>query len=243
MKMMRNWLQRGSRILLNFVYPPLCLHCKALVEESGKVLCLACSDLLMLIELEGKCPRCFSNRYSKVRRQCQDCSDRPSVISRIGAALEYVGPASTLVKGLKYGGKPHLAKGLGAYMAAQFLRLDVELPDFIVPVPQSFDRWITRGYNQSELLGKVVGALLGCPVVSPLRRRSGDLPQAGLSYKKRMDLPLESFQLKSNVSIADKNILLIDDVLTTGATLRRCAEVLAGGHPANIYALAACGTQ
>ena len=73
-----------------------------------------------------------------------------------------------------------------------------------------------------------------------LKRKSGDYSQAGLSKKQRMDLKGETFIFKTGHDLEDKVILLIDDVMTTGSTLRRCAEALQGGHPKSIYALVLC---
>jgi predicted amidophosphoribosyltransferase len=79
-----------------------------------------------------------------------------------------------------------------------------------------------------------------CPVIPALRRRSGDYSQAGLNQAQRLQLTGSNFELKKGHQFHDKKILLIDDVLTTGSTLRKCAEQLYATYPSNIYGLTFC---
>lgn len=162
------------------------------------------------------------------------------MIHRIASAFDYEGPAATLIKKLKYGRQPYLAEGAGAFLAAQFIHLEWPLPDVIIPMPMAALRKFDRGYNQSLLLAQVVGRLLNRPILDLLKRRSGDFSQAGLSRKQRQGLGENAITLKPTDKLRDKSILLIDDVMTTGSSLHRCAEALAGGHPENIYAITVC---
>lgn len=161
-------------------------------------------------------------------------------ILRSAAAFDYLGPAATLVRKLKYGDQPHLADGAAAFLVAQWAYLKWPLPDLIVPVPLSFTHWMIRGYNQSALLAEGMGKLLNRPVSSPLKRISGDYSQAGMNLKQRNALKSSTLRLDPEHRIYDKCILLIDDVMTTGSTLARCADVLAEGYPTEIYALTFC---
>lgn len=158
----------------------------------------------------------------------------------MAAAFDYVGPAATLVKRMKYSDKSYLAEGLAGYLAGQYLNLNWPLPDVIVPVPIAFTHWIQRGYNQSQLLAQHLARVLDCPVQEALKRKSGDYSQAGLTRKQRMELNGNRILLKKDQNLQDKCILLIDDVATTGSTLRKCAEVLMEDCPASIYGLTVC---
>lgn len=158
----------------------------------------------------------------------------------MGAVFDYYGPAETLVKQLKYSNCPYLAKGAGAFLAYQFHQLQWPKPDLIIPVPLSFTHHMTRGYNQAELLAKSLGKFLECPVDSLLKRHSGEYSQAALDKSKRILLDQGSFYLKRNADIKDKHILLVDDVLTTGTTLNRCAEALLEQCPTSLYGLTFC---
>lgn len=226
---------------LSFLYPPVCLHCRSEAGDANEHFCHTCSSLLQIIDPEERCPCCFSDHFCKVSNKCPECVRIASPIYRMAAAYEYMGPAATLIKKIKYGNQPYFTEGLGAAMAVQWTRLGWQTPDYIVPVPVSFSHWLERGYNQSFLLAEQVSKIIGAPVCEAIRRRSGDYSQAGLTRRQRLALEAGSFYLDNRkVDFSDKCLLLIDDVITTGSTLRKCAEVLLAGHPGRIYALAAC---
>ncbi|HRD55856.1 MAG TPA: ComF family protein [Parachlamydiaceae bacterium] len=229
--------------LLSLAYPPVCLHCNQTLSNQDQLLCASCSPLLELIDKELYCPRCFYGSPSKKAHACKNCATKSLATVSIAAALEYMGPASSLIKQLKYGDKPYLAKGLAAFMAAQFVSLDWPAPDFIIPVPQAFSRFLTRGYNQAELLGETLSNLLNCPLKLALKRKSGSFSQAALNKEERLQMEEQTIYLKKNQHLEDKVILLVDDVLTTGTTLQKCAESLMEEAPSAIYALAACYTE
>jgi ComF family protein len=167
----------------------------------------------------------------------------PSSFYRTGAAFAYEGPAASLAKGLKYRNQPYLAKGMAAYLVIQWGRLQWPLPDAIIPIPLSFSRWIERGYNQSQLLAHEMGELLQCPVVSPLKKKSGTFTQAALPLEHRKLLTAQQFTCtSSSLPLENKTLLLLDDVATTGATLHACAEVLQQKGANKLYALTFCRT-
>lgn len=229
------------RTFQSVIFPPLCLHCKETLSLPEYPLCKSCVGLLELINPEERCPLCFSGNFCANTHLCSECKKRPPLLNGIAAAFDYVGPASTLVRKIKYADQPYLTKGCAAFLSAQFLRLNWPMPDLIAPVPIAFTHLITRGYNQSQLLAQELGSLLDIQVVDLLERHSGDYSQAGLSRAQRLELKGHRIQLrtiKSNVE--DKCILLIDDVLTSGSTMRKCAEALTAVFPSKIYGLAVC---
>lgn len=237
---MKQILSSFGKAFVNLVYPPLCLHCKGGMQQDSNLLCNECLAFLELINPSERCPYCFSIDFCPERRVCADCIRRPPILNGIAAAFDYFGPASTLVRKLKYGDLPYLAKGCGAYLAAQFLCLEWPMPDVIVPMPIAFSHWLERGYNQSLLLAQSLAAILHCPVQEALVRESGDYSQAGLTRQQRIQLDGACFRLKPNLQLRDKSVLLIDDVMTTGSTLRKCAEVLLEDQPESIYGLTFC---
>lgn len=229
-----------GKAFVNLIYPPLCLACKEVLLSDAEILCPHCLVKLEMISPEERCPFCFSPEYNPELPSCNDCLKNRPVLHGIAAAFDYLGPAACLVKKLKYADQAYLAEGLGAYMSAQFLQLNWPMPDYIIPVPIAFTHWLDRGYNQSLLLANHVGKLLSCPVIEPLKRKSGDFSQAGLSRKQRMQLNGSCISLNEAHLLQDKSILLIDDVMTTGSTLRKCAEALCEGYPSHIYGLCVC---
>lgn len=232
-------LKRG---FINLAYPPICLNCKEGMHDDAHPLCRDCLDLLELIEPAERCPYCFSADFIIEKKVCQDCAKRAPLLNGMAAAFDYVGPAACLIRRLKYSDQSYLANGLAAYMTAQFLRLEWPMPDLLIPVPIALTHWIDRGYNQSELLAQGMSELLKCPVKNALIRKSGDYSQAGLSHKQRLQLDGSLICLKKNQQLQDKCILLIDDVMTTGSTLCKCAEALMEDCPSHIYSLTACRT-
>lgn len=235
-------LKKVKNSLVHLVYPTQCLHCKTLLAPSSQVLCDCCSFQLELIAPEDRCPHCFNKLQEEAWQVCQQCLHDPHPYIQMGSVFDYEGPAATLVRQLKYANCSYLSSGMGAYMYAQFYYLQWPMPDIILPIPLSFAHWFERGYNQSALLAQELSYYLHCPVKDLLKRRHGDFSQAALSYEKRHMLTAKSFKISQGFSIKGKTLLLIDDVLTTGTTLRSCAEILKSEGCGNLYALTFCRT-
>lgn len=238
---MLSFLNSIGKSFLDLVYPPLCLHCEEGLEKAHPLFCFECLKQMAPIDPAERCPYCFSSEIDLEHEKCCDqCRHQPPLTERIAAVFDYEGPAATLIKKLKYGGQSYLAKGAGAYLAAYFLQLGWPLPNGIIPMPMSRLRAIERGYNQSALLAESIASLLSCPIYDLLKRTAGDYSQAGLNYQQRLELNSKTFQVKSKISLEDKCLLIIDDVITTGSSIRCCAEALQELYPSKIYALAVC---
>lgn len=228
------------RSFCDLAYPPLCLHCQGTLDQKRQHLCEYCWGRLELIDAKERCPYCFSCEYLPCAGICEECQGREPRLHRIAAALDYEGPAATLIREFKYGQQIYLGKGIGALMAMQFIALEWPFPDLIIPMPISRMHWLERGYNQSLLIAQALASILQRPMIDLMRRRSGDYSQAGLSRKERLNLSGKTFFITNMEMIADQKLLLVDDVMTTGSTFERCAEVLLNGCPEAIYGLAAC---
>lgn len=220
---------------LSLVYPPLCLHCNECLPVGQNHFCMACMEEFSLIEPRNRCPLCFAESEMAKLSACLDCRRRPPVLTRIAAACDQTGSVQTLLTQLR-NGSPYLAKGAGALMAAQLLQLNWPLPDLLVPVPIPFTRWFERGYNQSRLLADQVGKIIDRPVKEILKRKSGDVAQSKMSREQRLALSGDNFVLKAE-PLKGKTVLLVDDQLATGTTLRRCGELLFDEQPKAVYGL------
>lgn len=236
-----NWPHQIVQSFLHLIYPPLCLYCQDTLSDPETIFCRPCTDLLEFIEPNARCRYCFG----EVTRQqppliCPECIKEPVVLHGVAAAFDYAGPAACLVKRMKYGAQPSLALGAAAFMVAQFGRLDWPMPDLIVPAPMPLLRQLSRGYNQSQRLAEEIGQFLQRPVINALYRQSGDYSQAGLTLAQRRTLERSTFQLRPQMDFVDQCLLLVDDVTTSGTTLKRCAEALGEGFPAHIYGLTLC---
>lgn len=224
----------------HFFFPAKCLTCYEGIPPNTSLLCTGCSSLLELIDPSTRCSTCFSSIED--HPVCENCVHHSFPYTKMASAFDYVGPPAVLIKKMKYEKLFYLAKGMGAFLFAQFDRLEWPLPDLIVPVPISFFRWLERGFNQSALLAEELSLYLGRPCRPLLKRRAGDFSQARLPLEKREQLQNSSFSLSKKSNIEGKKILLIDDVFTTGSTLHCCADILAEGNPSAIYALTFCKT-
>lgn len=224
------------------LFPQICLHCNEPLLPNQSIFCLSCFSSLELINPETRCLTCFSQYDPPKRAICPNCQKEKRALTAMAAAFDYIGPAATLIRKIKYSYLPFLAKGAGGFLTAQFLQLNWPLPDLIIPAPLSWTHKLERGFNQSFLLAEEMGRHLSCPVQELLGRKAGDYSQAGLSLEQRKQLSDERFYVKKTECLAGKNILLIDDVMTSGTTLERCAFKLNEFYPDAIYGLTLCKT-
>lgn len=217
---------------MQLLYPTSCLHCGIKELDSSRPLCTNCLSLLELIHPEQRCSRCF-NELSGSR--CP-CTKKFSSCIRIAAVFEYHGPVTSLLQNAKENGLPHLAKGIASWMAVQLITLSWPLPDCIVPVPSSFlSRW-HRGYCLCTLIAKELGNIFQRKVAFCLHKHHG-YSQSKLDMKSRENLQA-GFSWKGKDYIQDQTVLLIDDLIVSGQTVRRCGEALLTSHPKNVYAMA-----
>jgi len=227
--------------IAHLLFPGICRYCHEMVADGKSPLCPTCWGQLDILSPEGRCPHCFGSDYHPQQRRCTTCRQEMRIFHSMAAVWDYQGPAMALISALKYGNEPYLAEGLGAFLASQWIQLGWDKPDWIVPMPISKARYLQRGYNQSALLAQSMGKLLDIPVVPAVRRRSGDPSQAGLQRSQRMELEASQFQLTCDpLLLNDRTILIVDDVITTGSSLRCCGEALAAGFPDKLYAITLC---
>lgn len=180
---------------------------------------------------------------------CHACITAPGRFTRARAVGAYDGPLTALVHGLKYKGNTTLARPLAALLFSGFQRFwDPDGIDWILPVPLHKKRMRRRGFNQAWLLirdwptrlekayGKACG--IGVHPEYLYRHRSTD-PQTGLDQQHRQRNLKNAFSVNRSAPIAGKKILLVDDVLTTGATVDECAGVLlaAGARQVDVLTL------
>jgi competence protein ComFC len=227
-----------GKAFIHLLYPPSCLHCRFYLANPSHILCESCLQLMEPIHPSERCSICFSPESDPRLKLCKDCYQRPHFFDGIAAVFDFLGPPATLVKRLKYSNMPYLAESMAAYLITQFCRLDWPMPEVIVPI--SWTHLWDRGYNQSALLAQHFAQFIQCPVQEALCRKSGDFSQAGLNRSQRLLLEGEKFKCKEKMGLQNKTLLLIDDVITTGSTLKRCAEALQAFYPKKIYALAFC---
>ena len=149
----------------------------------------------------------------------------------------YEGNLRRLIHLLKYDGMRPLARPLAARLGA--LLAETPPVDLIVPVPLNRWRLWSRGFNQAELLAAELSRLSGVPFAAGvLRRRRATRSQTGLSIEQRRENVRGAFEVRRPQRIAGRSVALLDDVITTGATLAACAEALKQAGATRVVGLA-----
>jgi ComF family protein len=236
---LRNGLRTPLRLALDVALPPLCPACREPVRD-GAGLCAHCWAKLSPIE-RPFCERLgipFVYDPGPGILSMQAIADPPSY-RKARAAVRYDEVARSLVHALKYGDRLDLAPTMGRWMARAGTELFAET-DAIVPVPLHWRRLWARRFNQSALLAGIVGEKAGKPVIyDALKRAKPTAQQVGLSKAERALNVQGAFSVEAGgkAAIAGKRLLLIDDVLTSGATADTCARAMLRAGAAHVDVL------
>lgn len=228
-------LQLGRRAL-DILLPPQCLSCHTLVEDPG-TLCLECWDQVTFIT-RPHCVICglpfeFAGQGNDFAdgNLCGSCVRQSPVFERARAVLAYDPASSPFILTFKHADRTESASAFARWMVRAGADV-LEDADYIAPVPLHWSRLLTRRYNQSALLGQSIGRLTGVRVLADLVIRKRATPSQGrFNPPARRRNVRGAFVLreKYTTAIAGKRIVLIDDVLTTGATVSAVTNALLKG--------------
>jgi len=225
--------------LLDLLFPPQCLSCHAQVSTHG-TLCLDCWQKIQFIT--DPCCSCCGYPFEYAMGEgalCGECLRERPPYAKARAVFRYDEHSRALVTRLKYADQTQLASVYGAWLAKAGKEL-IAMSDVIIPVPLYYWRFVGRRYNQSALLAAALSKHCGLPVVfDGLKRIRHTKPQPGLTYRQRQENVKGAFvmPLKRADRLKDKSILLIDDVMTTSATVSQCAKILLKGGVMRVNAL------
>ena len=219
--------RRAARAVLNIVLPPLCLSCDAPVLEQGGV-CADCWQKLRFIA-PPYCPICgLPYELAQNALPCPACLTKPPHYRAARAAVVYDQNSRGMILGFKHADQTHLAATL-ARMMAQVGRAALAECDLLAPVPLHRWRLFRRKYNQAALLAQALGQQTRIPVVPDLLlRRRATAPQGHMNAAERARNVRGAFTLnpRHRPALAGKTVGLIDDVMTTGATVNACIDIL-----------------
>ncbi|MFC3695473.1 ComF family protein [Chenggangzhangella methanolivorans] len=228
---------RAARGVLDLALPPQCLACEKPVTQAGG-LCVACWGALKPIE-RPYCERLgtpFPADFGPGLLSPAAIA-KPPAFDRARAVARFDGTARELVHRLKYADGVHLAKPLGAMMARAGHELLGE-GALLVPVPLHRGRLWSRRFNQSALLARSVARISGAELkVDAIERVKATRPQVGLTASQRADNLAGAFRVADAAVIAGRRIVLVDDVVTTGATVDRLARLLRRARAASVDVL------
>ncbi len=205
----------------NYVHQRVAQPCFLCAARSyAGLLCPGCSADLPRLPAE-RCPVCALP--TPAGAVCGACLKRPPAFDRTTAVYRYAFPASALIQRLKYGGQLALAPWLADQLAAELA--NAERPDLIVPMPLHPRRLQERGFNQAALIAKCLADRLAVPLALHACRRLRDTrPQVGLPPKSRHGNMRNAFAC--DLDLTGKRVALVDDVMTSGASLNELAKVV-----------------
>ena len=171
---------------------------------------------------------------------CERCRRRPPGYHWARSVWTYEGPARGAVLALKYGGLPGLVRPLGQALLATASEQLGRLHPVLLPVPLHRVRLRQRGFDACDALARFVARRLRLTVSRAIERPRGTTPQVGLGILARRRNTANAFQLLWPEAIMGRNVVLIDDVLTTGATVGVCTQLLsdAGAREVGVLTLA-----
>jgi ComF family protein len=217
-----------TRVAADLLFPPQCVLCGA----GGTLLCDACTDALPLAS-GARCDIC----WMPIRRggPCAHCTAEPPRFTSLRAAFAMQQGARRLAHELKYEGMTALAEPMAALIAAQ-LRTDGA--DIVVPIPLYPSRERARGYNQAAELARHLAACAGVPLDARAARRLRNTePLAKTMHREQRRAIVAGAFAARRDRVEARRILLIDDVVTTGATLDSCASALLDAGAAEVRCL------
>jgi len=215
----RKALRQAAKCILDQLVPGHCLLCGS--ASDGDLVCAACDDNLPRLGASA-CPRCAEPDMGGLI--CPSCQKQAPPFARAWAVWRYEYPLDRLVQALKYGAELGLTQYFGKALSKQLAPFAQEW-DGIVPLPLHSRRLMERGFNQGHEVARVIAGHLQLPLLSQIcHRQRPTQPQAGLHLEERRRNLRQAFHCTTD--LASQRLLLVDDVMTSGATLAECARTL-----------------
>lgn len=219
------------RDFLSLLFPDNCISCNQLLVNGEEHICLVCKEQLPKTDYHKETNPILRRKFDGIIS-----------VEYTLAYLRYTRQSVTqrLLSALKYKNQPEIGTLLGKWYGAE-LRKEYQVFDLIVPVPLHEKRQTLRGYNQSEFIALGLAKSLKTPVdTQSLLRINETVTQTQKSREHRRESMKDVFKVRANHQLSNRHVLLVDDVITTGATLEVCIQVLleAGVGKVSICALA-----
>lgn len=214
--------------IFDFILPRFCPSCQNKLTLNEKLICENCRSTFVYADEE-----LLQFEYERKFSDSKIISDFYSLL-----VFEKSSPLQQIVHQIKYQKKFLLAVELGKMLGSSLLKNKTEWEvDIILPVPLHSLKKAERGFNQSFYIAKGISKVTNLPVSqSILKRKRYTESQTKKNLLERAENMSEAFAVKRAEKINGKNVLLIDDVITTGATIRECGKILQECGAANIYA-------
>lgn len=228
--------QKLLESFLDFVFPPYCLICKNHIPVAKEFVCTTCWEALEPIP-NPFCPLC--KNFLVDGNSCENCNPNNLWVFSLGPFDDCY---QELIHQFKYKAKLSLGRILSSRLGDLLISKSKDRNlDCIIPVPLHSSRQRQRGFNQSHIIAETLGEKLSLPVERKiLKRKKKTKDQTRLSPEERKANVREAFQIVYSEKVKNKNILLVDDVVTTGATLEECARELRKSGARSVCAATLC---
>ncbi len=226
--------------LNQLLWPAVCINCKKNICETDNSLCKNCWEQLLACTSGDYCRRCGrdASRYGLLEGSCPDCQGKEIYFDQIARCGVYTDALRQMILAFKSAGRSELDLVLGflANSALQGSGFYNEI-DFFVPVPLHWWRRLVRGYNQSYILAKRLRHPTAKNNTDLVRIRHTKPQPAMASVTSRVRNVAGAFAVRYRNNFSGRNICLIDDIKTTGATLNECAKILKEVGASKVFAL------
>lgn len=224
------WPKTLFHAFVDFIYPPICLLCERLFEQ-GRWLC----------------PTCWQEIYDSAKAGLFFSSidfnflNESIFFDGLYVVWDFSPSLEVCIHHIKYNGMKHLGFAFGELLGLFLSNWGFALRDWdgLVPVPLHRVRQRERGYNQSEWIARGISHVVGIPLEKDwVIRKRATKTQTALSREERLDNVNDAFALPKEISVKGKSILLVDDVVTTGATMNACAKVFKENGASRVVGIA-----
>ena len=232
---------REFRRLLDFVFPQNCIACEGAINLEEHFLCTPCRDDIGFIQQ----PHCFlcgvpadlSYAYPHEEFVCGVCRQNPFKFDQARSLGFYDTVLRTTIHHFKYKKQMGVLSEMDLLLGKYFAANPEPFQGFLVaPIPLHFNKMKERGFDQAFLIARQVAKILKLPLASGvLRRVKATLPQATMTRAERAGNIKGAFEVNRPEWVVGKNILLVDDVFTTGATVNEAAKVLKKKGAGKVY--------
>ncbi len=231
-------LRRAADRAFSLLAPPFCRHCRSpLWDHDQPFLCRKCAADVIWAG-RNACRTCGFplGPHLPPQPDCRECRDKRLNLSATAAVTRYAKGARSLVLAFKFGGEMELARALGSLMAHRLRDADFPAPDVVAAAASHSMRSRRRGFDPAVLLADRVAAEAGLAAETRLLTRMRDTkPQSTLLREERLHNMAHAF--RANRRLDGATVLLVDDVMTTGATLADCARACRDAGASQVYGL------
>ncbi len=228
-------------LILDFIFPPICINCKKILNtfDDTRYICNDCLSEFTFNNVDGcsKCTRPLVNGL------CQICSDNDDInfFNKNYSVFTYDNNPKVFIYKFKYGKDKRysylISKLMYEYIKENSLFDNI---DIITDVPMYYKKEKERGFNQSILMCEQLSKYINKPYLPTLIRNKNTITQSSLSIKKRFENLNNVFDIHNKANVEGKNILIIDDIYTSGSTIIECSKILKQNGANEIYSLTFC---